>query len=207
MQIKDRQIQLCPLLLSRKDFFLSYTDNFFISPALGLHKYVYMLTFISRFPFLKSIFNLLPNFKKLFIYFWLHWVFIAVHWLSLVAASRGDCSLRCVGFSLWQQQLLLLQSMNSRQWAQECGAWAQLLLGLWSLPGPRIEPVSPVFAGTSLTTGPSGKPPSRFNVWNQHIKIDARGIINLATPELQFSSLTFDVTHLLPCDQCCAELC
>ena len=28
-----------------------------------------------------------------FIYFWLHWVFVAVHGLSLVAASRGYSSL------------------------------------------------------------------------------------------------------------------
>ena len=43
-----------------------------------------------------------PMFKNyLFIYFWLHWVFTDVHWLSLVAASRGDSSLQCVGFSLW----------------------------------------------------------------------------------------------------------
>lgn len=37
----------------------------------------------------------------LFIYFWLHWVFIAVHGLSLVAASRGSSLLRCTGFSFW----------------------------------------------------------------------------------------------------------
>ena len=36
---------------------------------------------------------------KLFIYFWLLWVFVAVLGLSLVAASRGYFSLRCTGFS------------------------------------------------------------------------------------------------------------
>ena len=35
-----------------------------------------------------------------FIYFWLCWVFIAAHRLSLVAASRGYSSLWCAGFSL-----------------------------------------------------------------------------------------------------------
>ena len=35
-----------------------------------------------------------------FIYFWLHWVFVAVRVLSLVVASGGYSSLRCVGFSL-----------------------------------------------------------------------------------------------------------
>ena len=48
----------------------------------------------------------------LFIYFWLCWVFVAACRLSLVAASGGYSSLRCVGFSL--RWLLLLQNMGSR---------------------------------------------------------------------------------------------
>ena len=45
-------------------------------------------------------------------YFWLHWVFVAVHGLSLVVRSRGYSSLPCRGFSL--RWLLLLRSMGSR---------------------------------------------------------------------------------------------
>ena len=37
----------------------------------------------------------------LFIYFWLHWVFVAAHGLPLVTVSEGYSSLRCTGFSLW----------------------------------------------------------------------------------------------------------
>ena len=72
---------------------------------------------------------------NLFIYFWLHWVFIAARGLSLVVVSGGYSLLRCVGFSL--RWLLLLQSMGSRhagfsscgEWALECrlsscGVWA-----------------------------------------------------------------------------------
>ena len=44
-------------------------------------------------------------FIYLFIYFWLRWVFVAEHGLSLVAASRGYSSFRCGGYS-------------------SCGAWA-----------------------------------------------------------------------------------
>ena len=36
----------------------------------------------------------------LFIYFCLRWVFVAVRGLSLVAASGGYSSFRCLGFSL-----------------------------------------------------------------------------------------------------------
>ena len=49
---------------------------------------------------------------NLFIYFWLRWVFVAAHGLSLVAASGGYSSLWCAGFSL--RWLLLLRSMGSR---------------------------------------------------------------------------------------------
>uniref|UniRef100_A0AC11EMR1 Vav guanine nucleotide exchange factor 1 n=1 Tax=Ovis aries TaxID=9940 RepID=A0AC11EMR1_SHEEP len=45
-------------------------------------------------------------------YVWLLWVFVAVRWLSLAAASRGYSSSWCVGFSL--RWLLLLQSTGSR---------------------------------------------------------------------------------------------
>ena len=48
----------------------------------------------------------------LFIYFWLRWVFVAAHGLSLVAASGDYSSLRCAGFSL--QWLLWLRSTGSR---------------------------------------------------------------------------------------------
>ena len=62
-------------------------------------------------------------FIYLFIYFWLHWVFVAVCGLSLVAVSGGYSSLRSTGFSLsW---LLLLQSTGSRRIGfSSCGMWA-----------------------------------------------------------------------------------
>ena len=38
-----------------------------------------------------------------------------------------------------------------------CGTQAQLLCGLWDLPGPGLKPVSPALAGGFLTTEPPGK--------------------------------------------------
>ena len=38
-----------------------------------------------------------------------------------------------------------------------CGARAQSLRGMWDLPGPGPEPVSPALAGGLLTTAPPGK--------------------------------------------------
>ena len=58
-----------------------------------------------------------------FIYFWLRWVFVAVRELSLVAASRGYASLRCMSFSL--RWLLLLRSPACRRVGfGSCGSWA-----------------------------------------------------------------------------------
>ena len=47
-------------------------------------------------------------------------------------------------------------------WALErrlssCGARALLLCGMWDLPGPGLEPVSPALAGGFLNTAPPGK--------------------------------------------------
>ena len=39
-----------------------------------------------------------------------------------------------------------------------CGPRAQLLRGMWDLPRPGLEPVSPALAGRLSTTAPPGKP-------------------------------------------------
>ena len=38
-----------------------------------------------------------------------------------------------------------------------CGSWAQLPHGMWDLPRPGLEPVSPALAGRLSTTVPPGK--------------------------------------------------
>ena len=47
-----------------------------------------------------------------FLDFWLHWVFVAVHRLSLAAVGGGYFSLYYVDLSLWW--LVLLRSTGSR---------------------------------------------------------------------------------------------
>ena len=39
-----------------------------------------------------------------------------------------------------------------------CGSRAQLLLGMWDLPKPGLETMSPALAGRFSTTAPPGKP-------------------------------------------------
>ena len=84
-----------------------------------------------EFPLIGFLTKFLPiyDFKvsqhciHLFIYFWLHWVFVAVCGLSLVAVSGGHSLLQCAGFSL--RWLLLLRSMGSRHMGfSSCGSQA-----------------------------------------------------------------------------------
>ena len=89
-------------------------------------------------------------------------------WAFSSCGERGLLFLWCAGFSL--RWLLLLQSMGSRRAGfSSCGSWAlehrlsswgaraSLLHGMWDLPGPGLEPMSPAFAGGFLTTVPPGK--------------------------------------------------
>ena len=67
-------------------------------------------------------------------------LFIAVHWPLTVAAS------------LVAEHRLQTRRLSGR------GSWAQLLRGMWDLPKPGLEPVSPALAGRVSTTAPPGKP-------------------------------------------------
>ena len=97
--------------------------------------------------------------------------------LSLVAASGGYSSLRCTGFSL--RWFLLLQSTGSslagfssygtralERRLSSCGARTSLLRGMWELPNPGLEPMSPALAGGFLTTAPPGKPNSWLSLFS-----------------------------------------
>ena len=89
------------------------------------------------------------QFAYFFNLFWLHWVFVAAHGLSLLVASGGYSSLQCAGFS--SQWLLLLQSIHSKVWGLICSAERGIF------PGQGIKPVSPALAGGFLATPPPGK--------------------------------------------------
>ena len=43
-----------------------------------------------------------------------------------------------------------------------CGSRAQLFRGMWDLPRPGLEPMSPALAGRLSTTAPPGKPSTEF---------------------------------------------
>ena len=100
-----------------------------------------------------------PVYGFLFLFsLWLCWVFVAVRaFLQLRPAGLPS------GCSAWASPC----GGSSRCGAQSlghllsgCGAWASLLCGLWNLPRPAIEPMSPTLAGEFFTTEPPGKLPN-----------------------------------------------
>ena len=108
-------------------------------------------------------------FLKLLFYFCLCCIFVAVLAFSVVLESQryslvaGTWASHCCGFSCLEHRLwgiagfgscgsrALGHRFNSR------GVQAQLLWGMWDLPGPEIEPTTPALAGQFLTTGPPGE--------------------------------------------------
>ena len=70
----------------------------------------------------------------------------------------GSQASHCGGFSCCRAQALGTQaSVVVAHRLSSCGSRAQLLHGMWDLPGPGLEPVSPALAVGFLTTAPRGK--------------------------------------------------
>ena len=70
-------------------------------------------------------------------------------WGPLFIAMRRPLT---IAASLVAEHRLQTRSLSS------CGSQAQLLRGMWDLPRPGLEPVSPALAGRLSTTAPPGKP-------------------------------------------------
>ena len=87
----------------------------------------------------------------------MRWVFVAVRGLSLVAASGGLLFIAVRGSLTVVASLVAEHRLPTRR-LSSCGSRAQLLRGMWDLPRPGLEPVSPALAGRFSTTAPPGKP-------------------------------------------------
>ena len=101
---------------------------------------------------------------------WLGWVFVSVRGLSLVAASGDHSSSRCVGLLTIAASLIVEHRLQTRR-LSNYGSRAQLLRGMWYLPRPGLEPVSPALAGRLSTTAPPGKPPGLLFVSIQPVYV------------------------------------
>ena len=74
-------------------------------------------------------------------------------WGPLLIAVRGPLT---IAASVVAEHRLQTRRLSN------CGSRAQLLRGMWDLPRPGLEPVSPALAGRFSPTEPPGKPPPEF---------------------------------------------
>ena len=94
-----------------------------------------------------------------FIYF----LFMAVLGLRFCARAFSICGKWGPLFIAVRGPLIIAASLVAEHRLQtrrlsNCGSQAQLLRGVWDLPRPGLEPVSPALAGRFSTTAPPGKP-------------------------------------------------
>ena len=138
-----------------------------------MHKSAQTHTQLNSVNYLQNVFNTFSSFTKmsffffltcthyLFIYFWLHWAFSSFREWGLLS-SHGAPTSQCRGFSrcgawavgtwalvVMAQGLIGCRAQALEHWLSSCGSRAQLLHGLWNLPKPGIEPMSPALAGYS----------------------------------------------------------
>ena len=92
---------------------------------------------------------------------------MAVLGLRFSARAFSSCGKRGPLFIAVRGPLTIAASLVAEHRLQtrrlsNCGSRAQLLRGIWDLPRPGLEPVSPAWAGRLSTTAPPGKPPSHI---------------------------------------------
>ena len=105
------------------------------------------------------------NFIYLFIY-----LFMAALGLRFCARAFSSCGKQGPLFIAVCGPLTVAASLVAEHRLQtrrpsNCGSRAQSLRGMWDLPRPGLEPVSPALAGRFSTTAPPGKPQNAFLTW------------------------------------------
>ena len=88
---------------------------------------------------------------------------MAVLCLRFCARAFSSCGKRGPLFIAMHGPLTTVASLVAEHRLQthrlsNCGPRAHLLRGMWDLPRPGLEPVSPALAGRLSTTAPPGKP-------------------------------------------------
>ena len=88
---------------------------------------------------------------------------MAVLGLRFCARAFSSCGKQGPLFITVRGPLTIMASLVAEHRLQmrrlsNCGSRAQLLRGMWDLPRPGLEPMSPALAGRFPTTAPPGKP-------------------------------------------------
>ena len=148
----------------------AFYHDFLMSCVFILFSHHDPKVFISNKPLCRYFFKLI----NLFIFGCVGSSLPCIGFLQLQRAGAtlrcGAWASHCSGFSFCRAQALStrasvvvahgliscgFQALEHR--LSSCGARAQLLCGMWDLPGPGIEPVSPALAGGFLSTAPPRK--------------------------------------------------
>ena len=91
---------------------------------------------------------------------------MAVLGLRFCARAFSSCGKRGPLFIVVRGPLTIVASLVEHRLQtrrlSSCDSRAELLRGMWDLPRPGLEPVSPALAGRFSTTEPPGKPSKRF---------------------------------------------
>ena len=98
--------------------------------------------------------------------------------LRFYARAFSSCGKRGPLFITVRGPLTIVASLVAEHRLQtrrlsSCGSRAQLLRGMWDLPRPGLEPVSPALASRFSTTAPPGKPPKHLFNLVDHMFISA----------------------------------
>ena len=94
-----------------------------------------------------------PIISIIFIY-----LFMGVLGLRFCARAFSSCGKRGPLFIAVRGPLTVAASLVAERRLSNYGSRAQLLCGMWDLPRPGLEPVSPALAGRFSTTAPPAKP-------------------------------------------------
>ena len=101
-----------------------------------------------------------------YIFFYIYkfiYLFLAVLGLRFCARAFSSCGELGPLFITVRGPLTTAASLVAEHRLQthrlsSCGSRAQLFRGMWNLPRPGLEPMSPALAGRFSTTAPRGKP-------------------------------------------------
>ena len=134
------------ILGSRFPYFRNMINNLFINKVIS-KKYKWITTFFFFFRNSRS-----------FIY-----LFMTVLSLRFCGRAFSSCGKWGPLFIAVRGPLTIAASLAAEHSLQtcrlsNCGSRAPLLRGMWDLPRPGLEPLSPALAGRFSTTAPPGKP-------------------------------------------------
>ena len=114
-------------------------------------------------PFIIIVVVVVVRGRKVFFFLIFIYLFMAALGLPFCARAFSSCGERGPLFIAVHGPLTIVAFLVAEHRLQthrlsSCGSRAQLFHGMWDLPRPGLEPMSPALVGRLPTTAPPGKP-------------------------------------------------